>query len=116
MNKDNLTPGQAIRKHCIACVGSAAEVEYCDGDEMLGGGSCPLYPYRLGKGRPSVKVIRQECLNCMSGNRNFIRNCLDSSCNLYSFRMGTNPNYTRRKISPKRWPGGVFCVRERRSQ
>jgi hypothetical protein len=98
----NLTPGKAIRKHCLQCVGTASEIRNCGGDKLIGGGSCPLYPYRLGKGRPSVKIIRGECLYCMGGSYELVRNCENLKCNLFDFRMGTNPNYGRREYVPER--------------
>jgi len=56
-----------------------------------------LYPYRLGKGRLSVKVIRKHCLECMGGSRKEVRNCLSDNCPLHGFRMGTNPNRSQKK-------------------
>lgn len=85
-----LTPGQAIRKHCIECVGSRQEVENCGGELIYNTGKpCPLFPYRLGKGRPSVKVIAEECNDCMGGEPEYC----SGSCHLHPFRMGKNPNY-----------------------
>ena len=97
MNKKPRTPGQSVRKHCLVCVGSAAEVKHCGGDKLLDGTACPLFPYRLGKGRPSVKTIRRECLKCMSGQRDLVRHCASIKCSLRDFRMGTNPNMARKK-------------------
>jgi len=86
-----LTPGQAIRKYCIKCVGSQQEVQSCAGYLLFNTGKpCPLFAYRLGKDRPSVKVIKAECDNCMGDNPN---GCSNGDCNLYPFRKGTNPNY-----------------------
>ena len=103
-----LTPGKSMRKHCLECVGGAADVRNCEGDKLISGGSCPLYRYRLGKGRPSVKTIRKECLNCMGGYREMVRNCGNDGCNLYMFHMGKNPNYTCREYAPE--TGGQAVV------
>ena len=111
-----LTPGQAIRQHCIECVGRPSEVKNCGGHQMSDGTECPLFPYRMGKGRPRVKVIRQECLRCMGGSRKFVRDCWTSHCHLYPFRMGTNPNHQPSKNKPpKRQFNGQFCSQKTRT-
>lgn len=50
-----MTPGRAIRAHCVECVGGAHEMKDCQGDKPLAGPPCPLFPFRMGKGRPSVR-------------------------------------------------------------
>jgi hypothetical protein len=97
------TPVQAIHKLCVQCVGSPFEVEDCGGDKCLNGGCdkdgvCWFWKYRLGKGRPSVKLIRKYCLFCQGGSRKFVRECIESvdhhgmtACPLFPFRMGVNP-------------------------
>ena len=105
-----MTPGKAIRKRCVECVDSPLEVVKCSGDKMIGGqgdenGVCCFFPYRLGKGRPSVKIIRKFCLECQGGDkhrkmqaqevRDGVENCPSSNCTLYPFRMGKNPNVKR---------------------
>lgn len=99
-----MTPKKAIRSHCFQCAGSADQVRNCGGHKMLGdqgnpedGGRCWFYAYLLGKGRPSVKIIREHCLECMGGSRKQVRNCLSYTCPLHEFRMGTNPNRTKKK-------------------
>jgi hypothetical protein len=105
-----MTPGKAIRKFCLACVGTATEVHKCQGNKMLIGDPCPLYPYRLGKGRPSVKTIRKHCLYCCNNSRKLVRECPDESCPLYKFRLGTNPNYKPKQNDLKnKGPAGKFC-------
>jgi len=93
-----LTPGIAIRKHCLACVGGAAEVHNCGGDHLLLGQGdknrhCYFYAFRLGRGRPSVKLIRKFCLECQGGHRNFVAECENCDCPLHRYRFGTNPAY-----------------------
>jgi hypothetical protein len=97
------TPAQAIHRFCTACVGSPFEVRDCRGDHCLNGGCdprgiCLFFPYRLGKGRPSVKLIRKYCLYCQGGSREFVRECIEgvdhhgmTACSLFPFRMGVNP-------------------------
>ena len=98
----NITPGQSIRKHCRECCGSAADVKNCGGDKLLSGEPCPLYRYRLGRGRPSVKTIRRECMICMNGQRYLVRHCASVKCNLFKFRFGTNPNHQASKKMPRK--------------
>lgn len=86
-----MTPLRAIRKHCIECAGSPGDVKNCGGDKMLGGGRCLLYPYHMGKGRPSVKLIRRYCIQCMGGSRLFVAECPRKDCTLYPYRFGKNP-------------------------
>ncbi len=83
-----MTPGEAIRRFCIACLGSAHDVRECGGDHCLNGGCdskgvCCFYPYRMGKGRPSVKLIRKTCLWCMGDGVNFVRECQTPECALH---------------------------------
>jgi hypothetical protein len=87
----NLTPGQAIHKICIDCVGNPFAVKDCQGDKQLDG-PCLLFAYRLEKGRPSVKLIRKYCLYCMGDNGKLIRECHSRACPFPCYRMGKNPN------------------------
>ncbi len=62
-----MTPLEAIRKVCVACVASAYDVADCGGNKCVGGQGgekevCYFFPFRLSKGRPSVKIIRKYCL------------------------------------------------------
>ena len=90
------TPGQAIRRICVACVGSPYAVRDCGGDQCLGGqgnedGICYFYPYRLGRGRPSVKLIRKFCRECLGGSSQAIAECEKKECPLHQFRFGKHP-------------------------
>ncbi len=90
-----MTPLEAIRAFCKTCV-EPKDIRDCSGDRILNGTlkgkPCPFYPYRLGKGRPSVKVIRKHCLYCMGGRSDWVRECQSHECPLWKFRMGKNPN------------------------
>ena len=115
MNK-TLTPGQAIRQHCIECVGRPSEVKNCGGDQLLDGTVCNLFEWRFGEGRPSAKVIRKECLYCMGGSRKLVRECKSYKCALRPFKMGKNPNYQQsEKQPPKRQLNGQFCSEKGRT-
>jgi hypothetical protein len=95
-----MTPGEAIRSFCIDCVGGVEhyrEVRECGGDHCLNGGcdskgGCLFFPYRMGHGRPSVKLIRKTCLWCMGGSQDLVRECWTEGCALHPFRLGRNPN------------------------
>ena len=100
MKQNNLTPGQAIRKKCIDCVGSPSEIKNCQGDKLFEG-ECLLHRYRQGKGRCSVKRLRKYCLYCMGGHSKLVKECSNSKCPLFIFRMGKNPNAKGEKLSDR---------------
>lgn len=41
-----------------------------------------------------VKAIRTKCLDCCAGQAAEVRLCPCTSCSLYPFRLGKNPNYS----------------------
>jgi len=90
---DKMTPVGAIRAFCISCCGGVAgEVKNCDGDgKDPAFHACPFHPFRMGKGRPSVKIIRKFCTQCMGGSAIFVRECGTRDCSCYPYRMGKNP-------------------------
>jgi hypothetical protein len=98
--KQKMTPRKAIRQNCIDCVGSASDVRDCQGDELIGS-PCLFYPYRMGKGRPSVRLIRKHCLWCMSGSQKLVRDCPSRKCPFLPYRLGYNPKMKARKPSDK---------------
>jgi len=90
-----MTPLEAIRKICVECAGSPYDVKDCRSDACLGGqgdkkGVCYFFPFRLGKGRPSVKTIRKFCLECMDGSSKLVAEC-KSCCPLHPYRFGKSP-------------------------
>jgi len=99
------TPLESIRKYCTACVGSPHDVRNCCGDQCKNGGCnskgvCLFYRYRLGTGRPSVKLIRKNCLWCQGESKKFVTECGSRDCLLWYYRLGKNPAFseeTRRK-------------------
>lgn len=100
-----MTPGKAIRVQCVACVGSFKDVGVCGGhgkNPLYD--YCPFYPYRLGRGRPSVKTIRKFCLQCMNKTSAMILDCPTVSCPVYEFRLGKNPAYSGRAGNASRLP------------
>ena len=87
----HLSPQETVRSYCLYCNrGNDAEVRRCDANKP-GFQICPFHSYRMGKGRPSVKVIRKFCLQCMGGQANFVRECDTRDCLCYPYRMGKNP-------------------------
>jgi hypothetical protein len=60
-------------------------------------GKCWFYKFRLGRGRPSVKIIRKHCRECMGGSPQLVEACATIGCTLYQFRFGTNPNRVQRQ-------------------
>jgi len=93
---EKLTPKEAIRAYCTGCLGMKQfnhdAVANCQGDKSLIG-PCPFFPYRLGK-RPSVKVFRAFCIQCMGGSADSVRDCSVEGCECYPYRMGKNPART----------------------
>lgn len=91
------TTKQAIREQCRACVGlrpgqALDEVRNCGGHTVYATGKpCPFYPFRLGVGRPRLRIIRLFCLECMGGHSTFVTDCTTADCPLHFFRMGKNP-------------------------
>ncbi len=91
-----VTPRKAIRRICIKCVGGFRDVRDCGGDKCLGGqgdenGVCYFWPYRMGRGRPSVKLIRKFCLECMDAGYQLVEECENLSCPVHQYRFGKNP-------------------------
>lgn len=105
-----LTPGEAIKRYCVRCCGGQGKaVESCDGDSSArkrGFRACPFHPFRIGKGRPSVKTIRAFCLECQGQSRSYVRECKKTDCLCYPFRLGANPNYRERPSSIRPQKGG----------
>jgi len=99
---EKLAPKDAIRSYCTQCLGlkqfNAEQVKDCEGDQALNG-PCAFYPYRLGN-RPTVKVFRAFCLDCMCGYSESVKECTVENCECYPYRQGKNPALTgKRKAS-----------------
>jgi len=94
------SPLKAIRAYCLDCVGGvAAEVRKCTGRLCNENWTCPLHPYRFGKGRKSgvqstlssLKAIAKNCLWCCGGSTTERELCCSQVCCLKPFREGKNP-------------------------
>ena len=111
-----IQPLKAIRQHCLwCCNGSANQVAHCPAR------SCPLWTMRFGKRpdpiehagdvtalcplevpltvgefaterMPTLAAIRRRCLDCSGGSPSEARNCKHTTCDLWPFRLGRNPN------------------------
>jgi hypothetical protein len=102
--RKRLTPRQAIREHCIDCVGGANAIRDCRGDQLIDG-LCIFFRYRMDAGRPPIRLIRKFCLYCMGGSRKLVRECSSTACVFLPYRMGKNPALANRRVrlnSPKR--------------
>jgi hypothetical protein len=91
-----MTPLKAVKAFCVGCVGSISLVKTCDGNKMIGSHCgknkiCHFFPFRMGVGRPSLKIIRQFCVHCMGGAPSLVRECPSKTCPVWSYRMGRNP-------------------------
>ena len=109
-----LTPRQAIRQHCVDCVGNALAVRDCQGNELFDS-PCLFHPYRIGIGRPSVKLIRKFCLYCMGGRWKLVKECPSKACSFLRYRMGKNPAMPNRRapfIFSKRPRHGAIFAQE----
>lgn len=85
-----MTPGEAIRKQCVECNGgNFAEVHLCDA-----GKQCTFHKYRLGRGRPSVKLMRKFCMECMCNSYDAVRECSTEDCTIHPYRFGKAVNRT----------------------
>ncbi len=113
MIRKRLTPRQAIREHCIDCVAGTCAVRDCHGDQ-LGDGSCIFFPYRMGAGRPPVRLIRKFCLYCMGGSLKLVRDCPSTASSFLIYRMGKNPAMANRRVrlNSRKRPrhGAVFAL------
>lgn len=85
-----MTPIEAIRKQCLYCmIGQSKEVELCTSP------NCHLFYCRFGKNRTNPRrrallQIRDYCYDC-SGSYKERRDCWDTECPLYPYRLGKNP-------------------------
>lgn len=79
------TPLRAARARCLDCAETRTDVRNC------GHADCALYPYRMGIGRITLRVIRRHCLECCDGSTHEVRECPAVSCPLHAYRMGHRP-------------------------
>jgi len=46
----------------------------------------------MSKNKTPIKSIREHCIECSSGSKGEVLNCIINDCPLYPFRLGHNPN------------------------
>jgi hypothetical protein len=83
---------RAIRHWCVDnCAETRTIVRNCPfngTDDWL----CPLYPYRMGRGRgKKLRAIRKRCLWCCKNSRAEVRLCPSTECPLWFWRFGVRP-------------------------
>ena len=49
-----------------------------------------------------IKSIRSYCLDCSNGSANEVKICPAENCPVYRYRLGTNPNITRKYTDEQR--------------
>ncbi|MEE9913673.1 MAG: hypothetical protein K4571_18335 [Deltaproteobacteria bacterium] len=87
-------PARTLHAKCHYCVQSRSDpdVENCTGYIVFATGKpCPFYEYRMGNKRPSVKVMRTYCLECMGGSKTAVKECGTEDCLIHPYRFGKNP-------------------------
>jgi len=107
------TPVEAIRAHCLDCVGSAKVVRKCAGEYVHNTGApCPLFPWRFGcspelaarRGESvscdaprmsAMQAMRAECLSCCCEQANEVALCPSKGCSLWPYRFGLRPETAR---------------------
>ena len=47
----------------------------------------------------AIQAIRAYCIGCE--DKSEVKNCPVTDCELYPFRMGKNPNYKPRELTPE---------------
>jgi len=82
----------AVKMRCKdCCAGSNLAIQACDAAK------CPLFLMRMTGIWPRANTessrenhrkhaIRDYCLHCMNGQRQFIHECIDIQCSLWEFR------------------------------
>jgi hypothetical protein len=65
-----------------------------DEGELIGKHPADVPPEILSlnfRAQKPLKAIREKCIDCCCGNVAEVRKCVAFDCNLWPFRMGTNP-------------------------
>ena len=91
-----LTPMDSVHEQCKECVCGTKlfnpkEVLNCTGDKAFIH-PCPLFKYRMGDNKSSLKAMRQTCLMCMGESELLVAECDTENCPLHPYRFGKNPS------------------------
>lgn len=46
-----------------------------------------------------IKAIRAFCLECCGESKKAVKECTSNNCSLYAYRLGHNPNISKREMS-----------------
>ena len=94
---EKISPLKAVRKYCLWCCNDQFNVI-----ELCTVKTCSLYPLRFGKKPKNTRIrvlksIKLRCFDCSGFNKAEVKRCdfngkNDELCDLYSFRLGRNPN------------------------
>ena len=47
----------------------------------------------------AIKAIRAKCIDCSGGSKQEVQQCVVKDCPLYRYRMGKNPNISRKEMT-----------------
>ena len=61
-----------------------------------------------------VKAIRKHCIECCGGVQNEVKLCTVDHCDLYPFRMGTNPFRKKRELTEEQRQAAVERLKRAR--
>ena len=56
----------------------------------------------MGAVKGPLATIREHCLDCANGSPKEVEFCPVTRCKLYQYRLGVNPNRTKRVLSEER--------------
>src|SRR5450759_3482512 len=107
------SPSQTIQAQCHSCVHSRSdsEVENCTGSLVFATKKpCSFYEYRMGKKRPSVKIMRTYCLECMGGSKEAVKECSTIDCLIYPLSLIHISEPTRLGMISY----AVFCLKKKK--
>ena len=102
---------RAIHEKCRNCSAwSTKDVAECPMTD------CPLYPFRMGKGKQNPKdrnkKIRSYCLWCCNSLTSEVRLCPSVDCPLHPFRLSGKNHQNASLLQKKPIYGGIQTIEE----
>jgi hypothetical protein len=74
------------------------------GPDKIGADPRTLSPEQLSslghKPKPKLRILRAKCLDCCVGSAPEVRRCVSTDCDLWPYRMGTDPFRAKRETTP----------------
>lgn len=52
-----------------------------------------------------LKIVRQNCIECMGGQPSLVEGCTSPKCQYYEFRFGSDPYKNKNKVAQGRKNG-----------